>query len=99
VAATVHGSTSKLSQLAHVFEPFPQVLINVPVRSRDDLEAAEAVWDKVHAAEAKLGEDGRVLLRASGTEQLVRVMVEAEDETLARTTAEDLATSVKEHLA
>ena len=98
VAATVHGSTSKLSQLAHVFEPFPQVLINVPVRSRDDLEGAEALWDQVHAAEASLGEDGRVLLRASGTEQLVRVMVEAQDGSLARSTAEDLADAVKEQL-
>ncbi|MFP5351891.1 MAG: phosphoglucosamine mutase [Actinomycetota bacterium] len=99
VAATVHGSTSKLSTLAHVFEPFPQVLINVPVRSRDELEGADALWEKVHAAEATLGEDGRVLLRASGTEQLVRVMVEAEDEALARSTAEDLADAVKKHLA
>lgn len=99
VAATVHGSTSKLSQLAHVFEPFPQVLINVPVRSRDELEGAEGLWEKVHTAEATLGDDGRVLLRASGTEQLVRVMVEAEDESLARSTAEDLANAVKEQLA
>lgn len=99
VAATIATSTSKLSQLAHVFEPFPQVLINVPVRARDDLEGAEALWEKVQRAEAALGEDGRVLLRASGTEHLVRVMVEAEDEALARTTAEDLATAVKEQLA
>lgn len=98
VASTVHGSTSKLSTLAHVFEPFPQVLINVPVRSRDDLEGADALWEKLHAAEATLGEDGRVLLRASGTEQLVRVMVEAEDETLARQTAQALADAVKTEL-
>ena len=99
VAATVHGSTSKLSTLAHVFEPFPQVLINVPVRSRDDLEGADALWEKVRAVESTLGEDGRVLLRASGTEQLVRVMVEAEDGSLARSTAEDLADAVRDQLA
>lgn len=99
VASTVQISTSKLSQLAHVFEPFPQVLINVPVKSRDDLEGADALWEKVQQAEQNLGEDGRVLLRASGTEHLIRVMVEAADPSLAQATAEDLATAVKEHLA
>lgn len=99
VASAVAASDATLSRLAHVFEPFPQVLINVPVRDRSALEGAEELWDRVHAAEETLGEDGRVLLRASGTEQLVRVMVEAEDEAIARSTAERLAAAVAEDLA
>ena len=94
VAAAVATSDATLSRLAHVFEPFPQVLINVPVKDRAGLEGAEKLWDKVRAAEATLGEDGRILLRASGTEQLVRVMVEAEDEEVAQRTASELASAV-----
>lgn len=98
VASAVAASDATLSSLAHVFEPFPQVLINVPVRDRSALEGAEELWERVHAAEAKLGEDGRVLLRASGTEQLVRVMVEAADAEVARSTAEQLAAAVEDGL-
>lgn len=98
VAAAVERSDSKLSRMAHVFEPFPQVLINVPVRDRESLEGAEAVWDHVHRAEADLGEDGRILLRASGTEQLIRVMVEAADAGVAEKTARDLAATVEKEL-
>lgn len=99
IAAAVETSDSKLSRLAHVFEPFPQVLINVPVRSRDQLEDAQPVWERVREAEQGLGDDGRVLLRASGTEQLVRVMVEAAEQEVAQRTARALATVVEEHLA
>ncbi len=95
VCATLADSPSPLSVLAHVFEPFPQVLINVPVRSRDELEGAEELWAEVKKVEGSLGEHGRVLLRASGTEPLVRVMVEDEDERVAKSTAESLADSVK----
>jgi phosphoglucosamine mutase len=55
----------------------PQVMVNVPVRDRTRLEAAEAVWGEVSAVEAELGPSGRVVLRPSGTEPTVRVMVEA----------------------
>jgi phosphoglucosamine mutase len=99
VCATLAASDAPLSGLAHVFEPFPQVLINVPVRSRDELEGAEELWAEVTAVEDSLGEHGRVLLRASGTEPLVRVMVEDEDEKVAQSTAESLAASVKRLLA
>lgn len=98
VAAAVAGSDATLSRLAHVFEPFPQVLLNVPVRDRAGLEDADELWDKVRAAEAALGEDGRILLRASGTEQLVRVMVEAESQDDAERIASKLADEVKQTL-
>jgi phosphoglucosamine mutase len=85
------GSDEPMSKLAHFYEPFPQVLINVPVRSRDELEGADEVWAAVRQAEAGLGADGRVLLRASGTEPVVRVMVEAAAEATAQATANELA--------
>ncbi|MBW3595309.1 MAG: phosphoglucosamine mutase, partial [Actinobacteria bacterium] len=74
-AAVLKNSDLPLSKLAHFFEPFPQVLVNVEVADRDGLANATAVWDAVAAAEAVLGDEGRVLLRPSGTEPLVRVMV------------------------
>ena len=98
VASAVVTSTSTLSALTDLFEPFPQVLINVPVADRASLDDAEALWDQVRSAEDVLGEDGRILLRASGTEPLVRVMVEAEDPSVARKVAEDLAGAVSDHL-
>lgn len=98
VAQILEASASRCSDLVDLFEPFPQVLINVPVSDRDGLEGAEAVWDEVAAVEQRLGADGRVLLRASGTEALVRVMVEAADATVARACAEHLAASVETHL-
>jgi phosphoglucosamine mutase len=98
LAEIVATSERALSELSDVFETFPQVLINVPVASRGALQSAEPVWAEVRDAEAALGDDGRVLLRASGTEPLVRVMVEAVDETTARRTAESLARIVEREL-
>jgi phosphoglucosamine mutase len=68
----------------------PQVLVNVPVPNTELLEGAEAVWSAVAEEEAKLGESGRVLLRPSGTEPLVRVMVEAQGDGVAEEIAERL---------
>jgi phosphoglucosamine mutase len=56
---------------------YPQVLTNVRVGHRPDLDHAPAVANAVDAAQARLGDEGRVLVRASGTEPVVRVMVEA----------------------
>jgi phosphoglucosamine mutase len=99
VADMVVSSDSTLSVLARVFEPYPQVLINVPVEDRGALDSATALWDEVRIAEARLGSGGRVLLRASGTESIVRVMVEAAERTDAETTARSLAASVERYLA
>ncbi|HWC14319.1 MAG TPA: phosphoglucosamine mutase [Actinomycetota bacterium] len=98
VAQILEGSASTFSRVADLFEPFPQVLINVPVVDRDGLEGAESLWSEVAAVEDELGDDGRVLLRASGTEPLVRVMVEAADATVARGCAERLAAAVEASL-
>jgi phosphoglucosamine mutase len=86
------------SRLAHVFEPFPQVLINVPVSSKDRLESAASLWEQVNRRQEELGSDGRVLVRASGTEPMVRVMVEARDEASAHEVAQELANLVRREL-
>jgi len=99
LAAVLKNSDAPLSKLAHFFEPFPQVLINVEVPDRDGLTDARDVWDAVAEAEAALGDDGRVLLRPSGTEPLVRVMVEAADKTKAEQTASELAEMVRRALS
>ena len=88
-----------LSRLAGAYETVPQVLINVPVARREGLDEATGLWDDVRSAEASLGEDGRVLLRPSGTEPLVRVMVEAVNADEAERWAQSLAQSVEKHLS
>jgi phosphoglucosamine mutase len=88
-----------LADLASVVTRFPQVLVNVPdvdkSRSDDDPVLAAAVAEE----EAALGDTGRVLLRPSGTEDLVRVMVEASTPELARDVAERLAGVVRDRLS
>lgn len=80
-----------LAELAGVMTVLPQVLVNVPVGDKAAVAASQAVTDAVAAETADLGAEGRVLLRPSGTEQLVRVMVEAPDAALARAVADRLA--------
>jgi phosphoglucosamine mutase len=99
VAQIVASTQKPLSETARFFEPYPQVLLNVEVTSRESLESAESLWDQIRSVEESLGEDGRVLVRASGTEPVVRVMVEAADAEVARRTAENLAESVRSALA
>ena len=73
----VAGAGVPLGELAAVLHRLPQVLLNVPVADKARVAVAPAVRAAVAAAEAELGDTGRVLLRPSGTEQIVRVMVEA----------------------
>src|SRR5262249_48634303 len=68
-----------LSELAAVMVPVPQVLRNVEVADPSVLNADTTFWSRVQAVESELGGDGRVLVRPSGTEPVVRVMVEAVD--------------------
>jgi phosphoglucosamine mutase len=87
-----------LAELASVMTVFPQVLVNVKDVDRTRVGDA-GVADAVAEAQAELGDTGRVLLRASGTEQLVRVMVEAADALKAQEIADRLADVVRERLA
>ncbi|HLR99924.1 MAG TPA: phosphoglucosamine mutase [Mycolicibacillus parakoreensis] len=83
-----------LTRLAEAMRALPQVLVNVRVADKTTAAAAPAVRDAVRRAERELGETGRILLRPSGTEQLVRVMVEAADEETARRVADRVADAV-----
>src|SRR4051794_15138416 len=85
---------SSLAELVSVVKKLPQVLVNVPVKDRLAVAESDKVADAVNAAEAELGDDGRGLLRPSGTEQLVRVMVEAPTQDQADAVAERLAAVV-----
>jgi phosphoglucosamine mutase len=80
-----------LAELAGVMQRLPQVLVNVRVADKAAVADSSAVRDAVGAVEAELGEEGRVLLRPSGTEQLVRVMVEAQAQDTAQAAADRLA--------
>lgn len=77
---------------------YPQVMRNVEVARRDDLDGASEIWDEVAAVEAQLAGRGRVVLRASGTEQLVRVMVEADEAAEGDEAAQRLAAAVSRAL-
>lgn len=85
-----------LAALAEPMQTLPQVLINVQVADKATVAQAPSVQTAVAEAEAALGDTGRILLRPSGTEQVVRVMVEAADEDTARQLAVRVAESVSE---
>lgn len=91
VLRVLRETGTPLSELAAPYRPFPQILLNVPVREKPDLGEVPAVVAAVRRIEAELGEDGRVLLRYSGTEPLARVMVEGADEAWIRREAKALA--------
>jgi len=84
--------------LAAVMHRYPQVMINVPVVDRAGLDAAAPVSDAISRAEQDLGGAGRILVRPSGTEPLIRVMVEAPTEADARRHAETVAAAVRSAL-
>lgn len=86
---------SSLAELAAAMRTLPQVLINVEVADKATAVAAPSVRTALTEAEAQLGDTGRILLRPSGTEQLIRVMVEADDEDVARRLATCIADSVR----
>ncbi|KRB38581.1 phosphoglucosamine mutase [Microbacterium sp. Root180] len=88
-----------LAELASIMTVYPQVLVNVKGVDRSRANSDEGVSDAVAAAVAELGDSGRVLLRPSGTESLVRVMVEAASAEDARRHADALAEVVRERLA
>jgi phosphoglucosamine mutase len=97
--ARVAATGKPLAELAAVMDRLPQVLLNVRDVDRDGVAACVPLQEAVRAAEAELGETGRVLLRPSGTEPVVRVMVEAPDEAQADAVAARLAAVVKAELA
>ena len=99
VAARLKRTGKTLAELASIVTRLPQTLINVKGVDKAAAGTDQAVQDAVAAAEARLGETGRVLLRPSGTEPLVRVMVEAATQDEADSVARSLAEVVKSNLA
>ncbi len=96
--AVVHKSAKRASQLASLCERCPQVLINVPIPSKEKKEEimiSPVLQTAVTDVESALADTGRVLVRPSGTEPLIRVMVEAREESVARSSAEKLADLIK----
>ncbi|MEN9854394.1 MAG: hypothetical protein RLZ30_503 [Actinomycetota bacterium] len=98
LAAEVAVSGKKLSELASAMDTYPQVLINVSGVDKSRVESDSELQDLVMAAVSELGDQGRVLLRASGTESLVRVMVEAREMGDAQGWAERIAIKVEQRL-
>ena len=92
-------SKKSLSELAKIMVRFPQVLVNVDGVNKANLTTSKAIAAAIGDNESKLGANGRILLRASGTEPLVRVMVEAESEVVAGEIAKTLATLVRLELS
>lgn len=97
VLASVVGSKLSLSALASGMTLYPQVLVNVRFSGDSDPLQNQAVLDSVKNVESQLGDKGRVLLRKSGTEPLIRVMVEGEDAQLVESSANAIAEKVKEN--
>jgi phosphoglucosamine mutase len=89
-------SGKPLSELAEVIEVYPQTLLNVRVEggTASAVAGAGAVKEAVSQAERRLGSEGRILLRPSGTEPIVRVMVEHADEAVCREVCEEVASAV-----
>ncbi|MEE6294339.1 phosphoglucosamine mutase [Georgenia wangjunii] len=98
IAARVVSTGRTLADLAGIVRRLPQVLVNVPGVDKSRASSDEALLAAVAGAEAELGETGRVLLRPSGTEPLVRVMVEAASQEQADAVAGRLASVVKDRL-
>jgi phosphoglucosamine mutase len=94
VMAVMVQSGKSLNELKHGMSKYPQHMINVPVTGGVDLEATPAVQEAVRTVEQRLAGRGRVLLRSSGTEPVVRVMVEGEDEQQVIEEADQLASKV-----
>jgi phosphoglucosamine mutase len=93
--AAMLKSGKPLSELAKLMDVFPQKLINVDVKSKPDIESVPQIVEAIKQVEAKLGEEGRVLVRYSGTQNMCRVMVEGPTKEVTETYATLLADVVK----
>ncbi|SJM96273.1 phosphoglucosamine mutase (fragment) [Crenothrix polyspora] len=96
VMAEIQNSGKTLHELKSGMQKYPQILINVKTKSKINPDTNENIQTAVKAIEKKLGSEGRVLLRSSGTEPLIRVMIEGQDEVAVTNYAHDLADTVKE---
>lgn len=95
ILAVMRRTGRSLAELVAPMVRYPQVLLNIRVATRFDPMSRPGVEQALQRLEGRLGEEGRIVLRASGTEPVIRVMVEAQEEGLARSTAEELAEIVR----
>lgn len=95
VLRAMRSAGKSLHELRKVMTKYPQTLINVPTRQKINLDESQAIQDAVRQVEQQLGSRGRVLLRPSGTEPLIRVMVEGEDAVETHALAEEIASAVR----
>lgn len=95
----VKSSGRSLAELSSIMERYPQELINVKDVAKERLATSLKLQSGIHQAQEKLGTSGRILVRASGTESLVRVMVEAQSAVHAHEIAEEIATLVRLELS
>ena len=98
VLVAVRQHDRPVSEVCHMFEPVPQVMTNVPYSGANPLENA-AVQKAIAAAEKKLGSRGRLVIRPSGTEPVVRVMAQGDDEALINEVVESIAEAVRRKAA
>jgi phosphoglucosamine mutase len=89
---------SKLSELAEIIQRYPQALINVKVSAKPPIETVTALQEQIVKSDKSLGDEGRVLVRYSGTEQVCRVMVEGPTRKEVNSVAELLASVVDKEL-
>lgn len=98
VLAIIQRSGKRLSELAQVMTALPQILLNIRVAERKDLGDVPEVSQVIKAVESELGKNGRVLIRYSGTEPLLRIMLEGPEQSRIEELANDIAAAVVKHL-
>jgi phosphoglucosamine mutase len=91
-------SGRELADLASELVSYPQVLVNVRVKQKTELASVPAIADTMHRIEQQLAGQGRLLVRYSGTEPLLRVMIEGKDQQEIQGWAREIADTVKQHL-
>ena len=91
----ITNGEAKAENLSEIFSSYPQVLLNIPVTDKEKVLTSAGMKVASESAESDLGNNGRILIRASGTEQLIRVMVEADTESKAQAIAKKLADAVE----
>jgi phosphoglucosamine mutase len=96
--AIIQRTGQSLHELAKVMEEYPQTLINVKVREKKDLKEIPPIYQAIRAAEKKLQDHGRILIRYSGTEPKLRVMCEGDNQKEIETIAQEIADLIETHL-
>ncbi len=99
VLKAIQDQDGTLHEIKHNMQKFPQIMINVPIKEKIDLAKNAVIQDAIESAEQKMDGKGRVLLRPSGTEPLIRVMVEGEQRNLVSNIAEQLAEVVAKEVS